>query len=223
MLKQFGEPAWNYQVVRFLNAKGRDVIPRKDRVWSLGPLAARMIAALEATKRPVPEYLQALAFDSAGSSGEKVKSQAAFAMACFWTGEMKLGQIDGVVGTEAGWIDGREVTRVEYDSSVVSLRDLIARAAKAECAERVYLPATASKAEKRKARNARLVVGKLDGSYRRAKDSDQKRQLRGTAASRLRLTPVQATKVNAWIRVDATKAMEWLSPSQRADLNRRGR
>jgi hypothetical protein len=59
--KKFKEPAWNYQVVRFLDAEGKDLIPRKDRVWSLKPLAKRMITALEKAKRPVPESLQTLA------------------------------------------------------------------------------------------------------------------------------------------------------------------
>ena len=40
-LQRFGEPASNFQVVRFLNAKGADLIPRRDRVWDTGPLAAR--------------------------------------------------------------------------------------------------------------------------------------------------------------------------------------
>jgi len=61
VLKRFGEPAWNYQVVRFLDAGGADLIPRKDRVWETGPLAERMIAALQAAKRPVPSWLSLLA------------------------------------------------------------------------------------------------------------------------------------------------------------------
>jgi len=60
LLERFGEPAWNFQVVRFLDAAGRDIIPRKDRVWTAGHLARRMIEALQAAKRPVPKYLQAL-------------------------------------------------------------------------------------------------------------------------------------------------------------------
>lgn len=61
ILKRFKEPAWNYQVVRFLDADGRDLIPRKDRVWTMQPLAQRMIAALEKAKRTVPEALRQLA------------------------------------------------------------------------------------------------------------------------------------------------------------------
>jgi len=61
LLERFAEPAWNYQVVRFLNADGRDIIPRKDHIWTVRELATRMIWALQATGRPVPKYLQGLA------------------------------------------------------------------------------------------------------------------------------------------------------------------
>ena len=34
LLERYREPAWNYQVIRFLNSEGKDIIPRKDRVWT---------------------------------------------------------------------------------------------------------------------------------------------------------------------------------------------
>jgi hypothetical protein len=61
ILNRFQEPAWNYQVIRFLNAAGRDIIPRKDRIWTTGGVASRMIDALKASNRPIPEYLTSLA------------------------------------------------------------------------------------------------------------------------------------------------------------------
>jgi len=61
LLRRFQEPAWNYQVIRFLNAEGRDVIPRKDRIWTTSGVASRMIEALKAANRSVPKYLNALA------------------------------------------------------------------------------------------------------------------------------------------------------------------
>jgi hypothetical protein len=60
-LKRFQEPPWNYQVIRFLNAEGRDVIPRKDHIWTTNGVASRMVEALKATNREVPQYLKALA------------------------------------------------------------------------------------------------------------------------------------------------------------------
>jgi hypothetical protein len=64
LLERFDEPAWNYQVVRFLDSKGHDIIPRKDRVWTVSHLALRMIKTLEVVGRPVPDSLRALAEES---------------------------------------------------------------------------------------------------------------------------------------------------------------
>ncbi len=60
-LKRFQEPPWNYQVIRFLDAEGRDVIPRKDRIWTTNGVASRMVDALKAANRTVPQYLNTLA------------------------------------------------------------------------------------------------------------------------------------------------------------------
>ena len=210
ILKRFGEPAWNYQVVRFLTAKGKDLIPRKDKVWATGPLARRMIASLDAAKRPVPNYLQALAD---ATLSDTRKSQVALAMHCFWTGEMKLGQIDGVLETEAGFIDGHEVTLVTYDPSRMGLNTLISMAKKLSCAQQVYL-------EKRSTSLKGAKTVRFSKDYRKARESDQRRQLQGTAFAKLDLNPVQETKVNAWCRVDPKKALSWLSPAQRVQVER---
>jgi len=61
ILKKFKESAWNYQVIRFIGADGKDLIPRKDRVWTKKGVAERMIEALEKSKRPVPPDLQKIA------------------------------------------------------------------------------------------------------------------------------------------------------------------
>lgn len=61
LLRRFGEPSWNFQVIRFLDADGRDIIPREDKVWTLEGVAARMIETLSAVGRTVPLYLKNLA------------------------------------------------------------------------------------------------------------------------------------------------------------------
>ena len=60
LLELYREPSWNYQVIRFLDADGKDVIPRKDRVWTTSGVAARMVEALAAVNRTVPDYLKNL-------------------------------------------------------------------------------------------------------------------------------------------------------------------
>lgn len=58
ILKRFKEPAWNYQVMRFVDTNGKDIIPRKDRVWTPRGTAQRMILALETADKTVPEKLR---------------------------------------------------------------------------------------------------------------------------------------------------------------------
>lgn len=206
VLQRFGEPAWNFQVVRFLDADAKDIIPRRDQVWDTGGIAERMIATLTKAKRPVPAYLSLLAAEHS----PRLK-QAVFSMYCFWTGEMALGQIDGVITTEAGFMNGREVTLVRYDPDVIMLPKLIAAAEKVECANAVHVPV----GDLEQAKASRLNVGTISG-YRAAPASDQKKQLQGTAAEKLLLTGAQATAVNAWIRADTRRALSFLTPSQRA-------
>ena len=213
ILKRFGEAAWNYQVIRFLDGKSRDIIPRKDRVWDIHGVATRMINALKSAKRPVPNYLQAIAADSQDMSKLKL---AGFAMHCFWTGEMRLGRINGVLHTEAGWLDGREIALVRYDPKVLSFRQLTGEAAKIDCAHKVYTSSLEELAELK--RTGRFAIGQLDDRYQAASKSDQKKQLQGTPFAKLDLSPLQRTKVNAWARTDIRKALAWLSSSQRAQL-----
>lgn len=213
LLETYGEPSWNYQVVRFLDAKGEDLIPRRDKVWTVEALAPRMIASLEKAGRDVPSYLNVAADELSGAL-----RQAAFSQHCFWTGERKLGQVPGVITTEAGWLDGREVTLVRYHPEQVRLEQLVKAAAEQKAANGVYL---AQSDERRHAKRWQLLpVGKLDG-YRRARESDQKKQIEGTLLAELDLTPMQRTKVNAFARTDLARALSWLTPEQRAEFERR--
>ena len=58
VLKRFKERSWNNPVVRFVNAEGKDLIPRKGGVYRRDALLARMAQALKAAGKPVPEALQ---------------------------------------------------------------------------------------------------------------------------------------------------------------------
>lgn len=213
LLREFGEPSWNYPVVRFLNSGKKDIIPRQDGIWSLDGVAARMVKALSAAGRPAPEYLEALA----GAKLAADPAEVAFAMFCYWTGEYRLGGLEGVIATEAGWLGGREVTRVVWDRSVLSFERLLAEAAKYDCADAVF---TVDQRDKRVAQKGRLRVGALDESYRRAKLSDQKRQISGTPFEKLNLSAVQATKINALARANPQAALKWLSPQQRIAISK---
>ena len=64
VLKSFGEPTWNNPVVRFVDAKGKDIRPRLANDWSRGGLIREMTRALRAAKRPVPAWLDLLRVES---------------------------------------------------------------------------------------------------------------------------------------------------------------
>lgn len=177
ILKKFKEPAWNYQVVRFLDVAGKDLIPRKDRVWEAPELLERMKLALEKAGRPAMKT----------TSTKRV----AISQFCFWTGEMKLGAMDGVTCTEAGFLNGSEVTLVDYDPAKISLEELSRRAKEAGVASKVFTD--------------------WKSGYEKAPESDQKRQLQGTKYAKMDLTPEQATKVNAFARTDPKRADEFLT------------
>ena len=209
--KLYNEPSWNFQVMRFLDADGKDLIPRKDRVWVITDVAQRMIRSLEVHGRLVPRYLRTVA-DLDDVERHKV---AAFAMNCFWVGEFELGKLPGVVRTEAGWYDGREVTRVVYNTRHTNLDRLVTQAAKVDCARKVYLPHGDTLA------NTRLKVAAFkEKEYRKADISHQKKQIqRWNAIHQIpNLNEMQLARINAWAPISLSKAKAWLSPRQLAEL-----
>ncbi|HEV2094940.1 MAG TPA: hypothetical protein VGQ82_00400 [Chthoniobacterales bacterium] len=150
--------------------------------------------------------------EPAGTNTAATK-RVAFGQYCFWTGEMKLGQIEGVVRTEAGFFKGREVTLVEYAPERLALEDLARQAKRAGVADAVHLDAGSQRSL------AGVPTGQpLDGTYRAAPASDQKKQIQGTPFARLQLSAGQATKVNAFARENPSKALEWLTPLQREQV-----
>jgi hypothetical protein len=211
LLDRFDEPAWNFQVIRFLDRDGKDIIPRRDQAWTIAETAGRMAATLEKMARPVPLYLKNLILEE----DSKNLRQIAFAMFCFWTGEYTLGKIDGVVTTEAGFFEGREVTLVHYNEKKVRREEVISQAATQRCATKVYLDPGES-----------LDPHGLDTGiwqtalYSAAPAGDQKKQLQGSPrlAGLAELTPMQRTKLNALLPDDRTAAMQILSPRQRKSL-----
>jgi hypothetical protein len=211
LLQRFAEPSWNFQVMRFLNGQGEDIIPRRDRVWTVAESAARMVLSLEASDRPVPRYLRNLALEEDRHN----LRQLPFAMFCFWTGEYTLGRIDGVVGTEAGYYQGREVTLVRYHHHRLSQDELIRQAAQQQCVTMVYgLPG-----EEFDAHGLARGVWQQD-HYKRAPDEDQKKQLQTvfSPSDLAGLTLMQLTKLNSLLPDDRAAALDVVSPRQRRNL-----
>lgn len=60
VLARYGEPAWNYQVLRVVDAKGKDLLPRIAEDWTTAAFAGGMVRGLVAAGKPVPTWLQLL-------------------------------------------------------------------------------------------------------------------------------------------------------------------
>ncbi len=123
-----------------------------------------------------------------------------------------------MISTEAGWLEGREVTLVNYHQDQLALPQLAERAAEVQCAQKVFAP-TKQERQMLASSPTRLVVGTLDDRYRKAKPSDQKKQIQRWDLSGVPgLTPMQLTKVNAFAPDNRQQALSWLSPRQRQAL-----
>jgi hypothetical protein len=208
LLERFSEPSWNNPVARFLDHDGKDIIARADGVWSPHEIANRMIATLRAKQRAVPLYLE-LARDEAVTA---TRREIAFAMACFWAGEGKLGALDGVVATRVGFVESHEVVLVEYLADRLPAASLIESALEFDCAKAIYSTTDLDEAA-RSAAGDRLKIKPFE--VRAAAEGDDKHALRATPYFGLPLTPGQATRMNA----DAFAGRDpsrWLSTRQQA-------
>ena len=212
VLQQFEEPAWNNPVVRFVNATGQDVIPRRDRVWRAGEIADRMVQTLAKADRPVPTYLSALRDEL---SPQKIET-ATLSMGCYWAGEACLGELPGLLSSRTGDLGGREVVELRYDSTRLSYREVLGHARSRDCADGVFAHSDAqlSVATELFGPGAR----RASGLTRDASSRNQKFHLkRSKGLANLELTPAQATKLNhsTWRQNDPTPH---LSPRQKRAL-----
>lgn len=195
--------------VRFHGPGGAELLPGADRVRSAEGLVSLAVAALRAGDREVPLWLGLLDHELQ----ERSLESATFAMACFWQGEALLGSLDGVLATEAGWLDGREVVAVRFDPGRLDYATLVEAAGEMRCASVVYARSDEQLAV------ARKVVGgerarRSEEAPRAPRDSDRKHYLERSALRHVPLTPLQALKVNAALGLKRD-ALVLLSPRQR--------
>jgi hypothetical protein len=128
ILRRYGEPSWNNPVVRFLGPDGAELLPKlADRYDALG-LHEKITAVLEMLGGDVPGYFRLLGRDLAVDYG--LSKCATYATPCFWSGETSLAQHPSVITTDAGWVNGEEAVRVQFDPSASSREDLDAFARK---------------------------------------------------------------------------------------------
>ena len=121
-LKMFNEPAWNNPVVRIVRADYKDVVLRMGNFSSSAQLVTGMRSALDQSGAVAPRYLELL--EEELTARESGLETATFSMYCFWSGEGTFGSVPGVVETEPGFQDGKEVVRVQFNPAIVSRAEL---------------------------------------------------------------------------------------------------
>lgn len=192
ILDKFGEPAWNNPVIRIINAKGKDLSERGNGKYDLKSFVPFLRRAIMQTNNVVPQYIQLLE-DEVTAEKEEVILQ----MYCFWTGEKELGMIPGVVNTQAGFSNGSEVVKVEFDKNKTTTDDIVKRGKKSGVADAV-------------------VPQNLNKSSFRL-DNDLHYYLKNSAYASIPMLKIQATKVNSLIGQKITPDSQ-LSPKQLAVL-----
>ncbi len=213
VLDRYREPAWNNPVVRFVDAKGEDLVPRFTHEGGTAGYAARMVEALQAAEATVPAWLS-LFVEEARARTQGVKT-AEFEVSCFWEGEAEFAALDGVVATEAGFVDKAEVVRVTFDPKRVDLERLYGFAFGKTCASRAF---TRSKDETKAA--ALQGAGKskeTSGVF--VRDREPKSRLLKSHWRAVPMTELQALRVNASLAKGADPT-PFLSPRQ-VELGRR--
>ena len=211
VLQSFGEPAWNNPVVRIIDANRKELTGRIAAQYTQLDLVKGMQNAIQNSGRQVPAYLNLLV---SHLEGEKIKTEkATFGMYCFWTGESKLGDIDGVLSSQPGFMGGSEVVTVEYNPKVISYEELTREATKRACYDQIFVHS-----DKQKRTANELVKGnqiRKAGSFRM--DKDPQYYLSKSIYRYLPLLPIQASRINSGIAT-RTNVEAYLSPSQRSFL-----
>ena len=202
ILKQFNEPTWNNPVVRIVNHKGNDLVNRLSGDFSKGGLANKVSNALQLTNQVEPQYFSIWKQEL---TGQKNQEEAYLSMFCFWTGEKEIAKIPGVLSTEAGFMHGKEVVKVEYDKAQTDLNKIVKVAKKKSVADQVF----ADKSVKYKNTDKKV------GTYR--VDREVKYYLSKTKYKSIPMTPLQAAKVNSLIG-QGQSPNDLLSPRQLALL-----
>ena len=169
ILNLYDEPTWNNPVVRIVDTQGEDLVRRIAGNYSIAGVVEGMKRALTAADQAIPEYINLIAAEQSVDRGTIY-----YSMYCFWSGEAAFGDQQGVLATEPGWMDGKEVVRIVYDPNDIVEKELDNIAAKNQC---------------------KPIKEKDD--YRI--DKDPQYYLKNSQFSRLALTEIQKTRINSMI------------------------
>lgn len=191
ILSSFGEPSWNNPVVRIITPERKELIPRLNRDYTKSGLVRAMITALQNDNKAVPTYLKLLAQELNVNSGKSEK--AVFAMHCFWVGEGKLANINGVISTKPGFMGGHEVVDLEFNPEIISYGELVKKAKSQNMARHVFTMSSEQSSI------AKDIVGKKSVSPKSSfsADSRSKYYTSRTSYKYVPMTNTQLARVNA--------------------------
>lgn len=193
VLNSFGEPTWNNPVVRFIDSDKKQLTPRLVGDYTKLGLVRSMIKALKSDNKQVPEYLTILEKELSGKRSGLEK--AVFSMYCFWSGEGKLGSIDGVVSTKAGFMGGREVVMTKYNPQVISYEKLLKKARSEGAADNVF---AVNENQKQIAKKL-IGQGRVSTEQTFRLDREPKYYMSKSHYKYMPMTPLQASLVNSAI------------------------
>jgi copper chaperone CopZ len=191
ILDKFNEPSWNNPVVRIIDAAGKDLVQRISNDYSALTLCERLKEALKRRKTDIPEYMNILEQELAALQFNR-SNELYCKMYCFWTGEKELGNLDGVLNVQAGFMGRSEVVKVSYDNTVLSEKELI---------------------DYGKKKNIEPVNKNRAQAFKIA-SNDVRYYLQQSAYKYLPLSDLQKTKINSALG-NFQNAEKYLSPSQK--------
>lgn len=206
VMKRFKEPSWNNPVVRIIDYRETPLAPRLAGDYTIAGTTATMIEALEQSHIPVPEYLRILHDEN---SPFLYPEKAVFSTFCFWSGEIELGKIEGVVGTRAGFMHGHEAVELQFNSEVISYGELLRKAKRTGVVRNAYV---LSEDQKKRALQ-QLEDARVAWATTFHPDRQIKYYLSQTPYRYLPLTSMQAIRVNQAL-AERKNPDVFLSPGQ---------
>jgi hypothetical protein len=204
ILSKFNEPSWNNPVVRIIdNSTENDIVNRLNGRYGMAGLIETIENGILASNKLIPEYLALLRQEFTSIDLRETH----LAMYCFWSGEKNMGNIEGVIETQAGFMNGSEVVKIIYDADKLDEAQLLAYASEKKCADALYSndQREISIAKKLKIKTAN------EGVFRA--DSQPKYYIFKTTYKDLPMTGPQALKANAALS-NGSSPDEFLSPRQ---------
>lgn len=232
-LAAYHEPYLNNPVLRFVDASGRDLLPREAGVYDPASILRRMVAVLDGLKSGGPPlyaqlHLQSLELVEFGGAHAGAPpspfERATFQCSCYWVGEAVLGSIDGVAATEPGWLSGSEVVRAAIDTRLTTLAKVARRVNELDGAM-ALVPHSPAQAEAVAAAGVDIPLrrkragasGGKPNVFSKVAESEVKYYLKNSPSvgkqARATMLATQRARVNAAIHAGADLA-KFLSPTQ---------